>query len=445
VPEFAWRSDERGTSEKRSAPDSQWEIAERAYAASLDDGDPLAALAFEFVVADDKLIYLDGNSLGRLPRRTRDRLRSVVEHEWGSGLIRSWSTWVGEPARVGDRLGAALLGAGPGQVLVGDNTTVNLYKLAAAAVDEICARDPRRTKIVTDSGNFPTDRYVLEGLAVERGLSLDLVDLPELEPITADSLAAVLDDRVALLSLSLVDYRSAAIADLAGVQAAAEAVGAPVVWDLSHAVGAIPVELDAAGATLAVGCTYKYLNGGPAAPAFLYVRSDWQDRLRQPVWGWFGQADEFAMGAGYQPVAGIGRFATGTPPMLGVAAVAEGVELLAEAGMAALRSKSIGLTELVVGLHDAWLVPLGFALASPRDPAVRAGHVSLAHPEAYQACQALIAGGVVPDFRAPDRLRLGLAPATTSYTQVWDAMDRLRRIVASGAHLSYPVERAAVT
>ena len=417
----------------------------RPYAERLDATDPLASLADEFVVADDALIYLDGNSLGRLPHRTRQRLRAVVEHEWGSGLIRSWSTWVGEPVRVGDRIGAVLLGAGEGQVLVGDNTTVNLYKLAAAAVDEARERDPRRTRIVTDSGNFPTDRYVLEGLAAERGMSLDLVDLPELDPITASSLTHVLDDRVAVLSLSLVDYRSAAIADLAGIQAAADAIGAHAVWDLSHAVGAIPVELDAAGATLAVGCTYKYVNGGPGAPAFLYVRRDWQDRLRQPVWGWFGQTDQFAMGPGYHPATGIGRFATGTPPMLGVAAVAEGVELLGEAGIAALRAKSVALTGMVIDLHDAWLVPLGFTLASPRDPAVRAGHVSLAHPEAYQACQALIEGGVVPDFRAPDRLRLGLAPATTSFTQVWDAMDRLRRIVTSGDHLRFPVARAAVT
>jgi kynureninase len=306
-------------------------------------------------------------------------------------------------------------------------------------------RDPLRTRIVTDGGNFPTDRYVLEGLAAERGMTLDLVHLPELEPITADSLTHVLDEQVAVLSLSLVDYRSAAIADLAGIQAAADAVGAHAVWDLSHAVGAVPIELDTLGATLAVGCTYKYVNAGPGAPAFLYVRADWQDRLRQPIWGWFGQADQFAMGHGYAPGVGIARFATGTPPMLGVAAVAEGVDVLAAAGMAALREKSVGLTSLVVDLHDAWLEPLGFSLASPRDPALRAGHVSLAHPEAYQACQALIAGGVVPDFRAPDRLRLGLAPATTSYVQVWDAMDRLRAIVASGDHLTYPAERATVT
>ncbi len=417
----------------------------RTHAEALDADDPLAALAYEFIVDDDALIYLDGNSLGRLPRRTRQRLRTVIEREWGSGLIRSWSGWVNEPARVGDRLGETLLGVGSGQVLIADNTTVNLYKIVAAAIDEIRVRDPGRTRIVTDSGNFPTDRYVLEGLAAERGMTLDLVHLPELEQITADSLAEVLDDTVAVVSLSLVDYRSAAIADLAGVQAAAADAGAHVVWDLSHAVGAIPIDLDAAGATFAVGCTYKYVNAGPGAPAFMYVRADWQERLRQPIWGWFGQTDQFAMGHGYTPAEGIARFATGTPPVIGVAAVAEGVDLLAEAGIEALRGKSILLTEQVITLHDAWLAPLGFALASPRDPAIRAGHVSLAHPEAYQACQALIAADVVPDFRAPDRLRLGLAPATTSHTQVWDAMDRLRQIVASGRHLAYRVERTRVT
>lgn len=421
------------------------DLTDRAYAEALDAADPLASLVDEFVVADDGLVYLDGNSLGRLPRRTRDRLRAFVDDEWGVGLVRSWTSWIGEPTRVGDRIGEVLLGVGPGQTVVADNTTVNLYKVAAAALDDVRAHDPRRTRVVTDAGNFPTDRYVLEGLAAERGMTLELVELPELEPITADALAGVLDDRLALLSLSLVDYRSAAIADLPGIQLAADAAGAHVVWDLSHAVGAIPMQLEADGATLAVGCTYKYVNGGPGAPAFVYVHASLQDRLRQPVQGWFGQADQFAMGQGYVPLGGIGRFATGTPSMLGVVAVSEGVELLAEAGMEALRAKSVALTELVVALHDAWLAPLGFSVASPRDPDVRAGHVSLAHPEAYQACQALVADGVVPDFRSPDRLRLGLAPATTSYAQVWDAMARLRSMIMAGDHLRFPTERAAVT
>lgn len=418
---------------------------DRAYAQRLDADDPLAWLLAEFVVADSDLIYLDGNSLGRLPKRTRARLAEVIDQEWGAGLIRSWHDWIGEPQRVGDLVGGALLGAAAGQVLVCDNTTTNLYKLAAAALDDIVTREPGRRLVVTDRGNFPTDRYVLEGLAAQRGLELRLLELDPLAPITAAVLEPVLDDRLALLSLSLVDYRSAALADMAGIERAVGPTGAHLVWDLSHAVGAVPVELDAAGASLAVGCTYKYVNGGPGAPAFLYVRKDLQDRLRQPIWGWFGQHAQFGMGDTYDPVSGIGQNATGTPPVLGIAAVAEGAGLLAEAGIIALRAKSVGLTELLVALLDEWLADLGFELASPRDAAVRGSHVSLAHPEAYRISQALIAAGVIPDFRGPDRLRLGLAPATTSYTQVWDAMDRLRSIVAGGAHLELSAARADVT
>ncbi len=428
-----------------TSPQNGTDITVRASAQRLDADDPLAWLLDEFVVADPNLIYLDGNSLGRLPKRTLARLAEVAEQEWGAGLIRSWHDWIGEPQRVGDLLGADLLGAAAGQVLVCDNTTTNLYKLAAAALDDVLARAADRRLVVTDRGNFPTDRYVLEGLAAQRGLRLRLLDLDPLAPITPAVLEPVLDDRLALLSLSLVDYRSAALADMAGIERAVAPTGAHLVWDLSHAVGAIPVELDAAGASLAVGCTYKYVNGGPGAPAFLYVRRDLQERLRQPIWGWFGQQAQFGMGDDYDPVPGIGQNATGTPPVLGVAAVAAGAGLLAEAGMAALRDKSVGLTELLVALHDAWLVDLGFELASPRDVAARGSHVSLAHPEAYRISQALIAAGVIPDFRGPDRLRLGVAPATTSYTQVWDAMDRLRSIVAGGAHLELSAARADVT
>lgn len=424
-----------------AGPDS----IDRSYAQRLDADDPVAWLLDEFVVSDPDLIYLDGNSLGRLPKRTRARLAEVVEQEWGAGLIRSWHDWIGAPQRVGDLVGEALLGAAGGQVLVCDNTTTNLYKLAAAALDDIVAREPGRRLVVTDRGNFPTDRYVLEGLAAQRGLELRLLDLDPLAPITAAVLEPVLDDDLALLSLSLVDYRSAALADMAGIERAVAPTGAHLVWDLSHAVGAVPVDLDAAGASLAVGCTYKYVNGGPGAPAFLYVRRDLQERLRQPIWGWFGQRAQFGMGDSYDPVPGIGRNATGTPPVLGIAAVEEGAGLLAAAGIAALRAKSIGLTELLVALHDAWLVDLGFELASPRDATARGSHVSLAHPEAYRISQALIAAGVIPDFRGPDRLRLGLAPATTSYTQVWDAIDRLRLIVAGGEHLRISAARADVT
>jgi kynureninase len=416
---------------------------DRRAAERLDRDDPLAGLREQFVIDDPELLYLDGNSLGRLPRRSIARLREVVEREWGERLIRSWNEgWMDLPARAGDLLGEHLLGAAPGQVAVSDSTSVNLYKLAAAALDA----NPGREAIVSDRHNFPTDRYVLEGLAAERGRRLELVEFDELEGPTAAAVERVVDRRTALLCLSHVDYRSGALADMAAIDAVARRAGAMTLWDLCHSAGAVPVELDAAGADLAVGCTYKYLNAGPGAPAFLYVRREHQARLRQPIWGWFGQREQFAMGQGYDPAPEVSRFLVGTPFVPGVALVEEGAALLAEAGIERLRAKGIALTELIVALHDDWLAPLGFGLASPRDPALRGSHVALAHPDGYRISQALISHArVIPDFRPPDRIRLGPAPATTRFVDVWDAMDRLRRLVADGVHLSVDPTRAKVT
>src|SRR6266545_968602 len=310
-------------------------------------------------MAATDLVYLDGNSLGRLPRRSIERLRTVVEREWGSRLVRSWNErWMDLPLRAGDSIGEHLVGAAPGQVAV------------------------------SDRHNFPSDRYVLEGLALARGHDLELVEFDELQGPTAAAVERVLDGRTALLSLSQVDYRSGALADMAAINAVAHRAGALTLWDLCHSVGAVPVELDASDADLAVGCTYKYLNAGPGAPAFLYVRREHQARLVQPIWGWFGQRDQFAMAQGYDPAPDLSRFLVGTPFVPGIALVEEGVALLAEAGIQRLRAKGIALTELLIELHDAWLAPLGFALASPRDAAVRGAHVSLAHPDAYRICQA---------------------------------------------------------
>jgi len=416
---------------------------DRRAAERLDRDDPLAGLREQFVIDDPDLLYLDGNSLGRLPRRSVARLREVVEREWGERLIRSWNErWMDLPARVGDLLGEHLLGAAPGQVALSDSTSVNLYKLAAAALDA----NPERELIVSDRHNFPTDRYVLEGLAAERGRRLELVEFDELEGPTAAAVERVVDRRTALLCLSHVDYRSGALADMAAIDAVARRAGAITLWDLCHSVGAVPVELDAAGADLAVGCTYKYLNAGPGAPAFLYVRREHQARLRQPIWGWFGQREQFSMGQGYDPAPDVSRFLVGTPFVPGVALVEEGVALLAEAGIERLRAKGIALTELIVALYDEWLAPLGFGLASPRDPALRGSHVALAHPDGYRISQALISSRrVIPDFRPPDRIRLGPAPATTRFVDVWDAMDRLRGLVADGVHLSVDPIRARVT
>ncbi len=412
----------------------------RVQAERLDAEDVLAPLRERFVLpsgSESDLIYLDGNSLGMLPQASVRRLRDIVEREWGRDLIRSWSSWIALPTQVGDRLGAELLGAAPGQVVVADSTSVNLFKLAWAAAD---AR-PGRSRIITDAGNFPTDRYVLEGIADARGMGLDLLDTED-----ADSITSSIDHDTALVSLSHVDYRSAAIADVAAVTAAAHDAGALVVWDLSHSAGSVPIALDAWNVDLAVGCTYKYLNAGPGAPAFLYVRSDLQSKLRQPIWGWFGQREQFAMSPGYDPLPGIERFQVGTPSIPGIALVDEGVALLAEAGVERVRAKSIALTTLLIELFDAWLAPLGFTLASPRDPARRGSHVSIAHPDGYRICRAFIERArVVPDFRAPDRIRCGLSPLTTRFVDVWDALERLRSVVESEVYLSYGTDRAVVT
>jgi kynureninase len=414
--------------------------AGRPRAGQLDAADPLAAFRDRFVL-DESQIYLDGNSLGPLPRATQARIAEVVGHEWGSGLAGSWSHWIGLPGQVGDLLGEHLLGAAPGQVAVCDSTTVNLYKLACAALE---AR-PGRSVIVTDDDNFPTDRYVLQGIAAQHGCQLRMIATDLNQGVDEDALRRSLDGHTALVCLSHVAYRSGALADMAAITQIAHDAGALVLWDLCHSVGAVPVHLDASGADLAVGCTYKYLNAGPGAPAFLYVRAGLQQRLRQPVWGWFGQRDQFAMGAGYDPAPGIGAFLTGTPQVIGTVAVQQGVELLAEAGIGKLRAKSAALTSYLIDLADDWLAPSGITVASPRDDHRRGGHVTLAHPDAGPISQALIGQNVICDYRTPDRIRLGPAPAYTRFTDVWDALDTLRQILISRSYLNQPAAHSAAT
>jgi kynureninase len=415
--------------------------ADRSHAEELDAADPLAGFRDHLARDDPGLIYLDGNSLGPLPRATQARIAEVVGDEWGAGLVRSWNRWIELPLEVGDLIGAQLIGAGPGQVAVCDSTTVNLYKLAWAALD---AR-PGRSVIVTDDDNFPTDRYVLEGIAAQRGCELRMIHTDIDQGIGEDELRAAVDERTALVSLSHVAYRSGALADMATLTGIVHEAGALALWDLCHSAGAVPVELDACGADLAVGCTYKYLNAGPGAPAFLYVRRDLQPRLQQPVWGWFGQQDQFDMGQGYQPVPGIGRYLTGTPQIIGTVAVQEGVRLLAEAGIGPLRDKAVALTCYLIGLADAWLAEYGVTVASPRRDDRRGAHVSLAHPEAWRISQALIGRGVIGDYRTPDRLRLGPVPAFTRFTDVWDALNITREIMADQAYLDVPLARPTVT
>jgi kynureninase len=400
------------------------EILDRARAEELDAADPLGGYRERFALDDPSLAYLNGNSLGALPLATLARMENLIRDEWGAALARSWDHWVDLPGRAGDLVGE-LTGAAPGQVVITDNTTVNLYKLASAAMD---AR-PGRHVIITDRDNFPSDRYVLEGIAAQRGAELRMLATDINEGLTADAVRAAADGDVALISLSHVAYRSGALADMAAITQIAHGAGALMLWDLCHSVGAVPIELDGCDVDLAVGCTYKYLNAGPGAPAFLYVRARLTEVLRQPIWGWFSQRDQFAMGPSYDPAAGIAKFTTGTPPILGTAAVQEGAALLLEAGIGAMRAKSIQLTSYLIELADAWLVPLGCALATPRDPGRRGGHVTFCHPDAEQIVGQLAAANIIADYRTPDRFRFGLSPLTTRFTDVWRAAGAAREIV----------------
>ena len=391
--------------------------------------------------ADHDVVYLDGNSLGPLPVRTQARIAEVVDQEWGIGLVRSWDKWIQLPRQAGDMVGEHLVGAAPGQVLVCDSVTVNLYKLASAALDYQAGRDV----IITDDDNFPTDRYVLQGIAAQRGAELRMIHTDMDQGVSAEALAEALDERTALVSLSHVAYRSGALADMRGLTERIHAVGALALWDLCHSVGAVPVELDASGADLAIGCTYKYVNAGPGAPAFLYVRDGLQDQLRQPIWGWFGQRDQFAMGPGYNPAPGIDAYLTGTPQIVGTVGVEEGARLLGEAGMTRLRAKGTELTRYLIALTDELLAPLGFAIASPRNDARRGAHVTLRHDDAWQISQALIRENVIGDYRTPDRIRLGPAPITSRFVDVWTAIDTLRQIAADKSYADIPSEQARVT
>jgi kynureninase len=396
---------------------------------ALDAADPLAAFRDRFQIGtgpDDPVAYLDGNSLGRLPTATVERLRQVVEHQWGSRLIRGWTeTWVPLPEQVGDLVGEAVLGAASGQVVVADSTTVNIAKVLHAAA----GLRPGRSVLVAARADFPTDRYLVEAVARQRGMSVRWVEASADQAVDGaddEALAAVLDQDVAAVLLSHVDYRTARIADVPGLTGRIQDVGALALWDLSHAAGSVPVALDADGVDLAVGCTYKYLNGGPGAPAFLYVADRHHAELEQPVPGWFGAADVFSMAADYVPAPGIRRMLSGTPSVLGLFAVEEGVRLVAEAGIDAIRSKGIALTQCLIDLADEQLATYGVEVASPRDPDHRGAHVVLRHPDARRLNDDLTKAGVIGDFRNPDLWRLGLSPLTTSYAEIWRAVQAAR-------------------
>ena len=375
-------------------------------AQELDAADPLARWRDEFVIPDPELIYLDGNSLGRTPKRTVDALHRVIE-QWSGDLIASWweHDWLNLALTVGDEL-APLLGAGPGEVAVHESTTVALFQQVNVALD--LAADGR--VIAIDDRDFPTDRYVVEGVARLRGVEVraGLDDL----------------DGVDVVVRSLVDYRTAEVADLADETARARAAGAVTVWDLSHAAGVLDLDLPAAGVELAVGCTYKFLNGGPGAPAFVFVSRAVQERVTQPIWGWFAQSDQFAMERPFDPRPGVGRMLNGTPPVLGLTAAREGIGVTVEAGIARIASKARELTGFCIDLADE----LGLATDTPRNPLRRGGHVAIRHPDARDLQQALADRKVIVDYRDPDVLRFGLSPLTTSFTDVFNAMSTLAQL-----------------
>lgn len=404
-----------------------------ARAAELDAADPLAAHRNAFLDPGPASLvaYFDGNSLGRPLQATVDRLSAFVREEWGGRLIRGWDErWLDLPLTLGDRIGAAALGAAPGQTVVADSTTVLLYKLARAAVDAaVLSSGGTRDEIVLDTDNFPTDRYILEGIAGERGLTLRWVEVDTAEGVTPDLVADAVSERTALAVFSHVAYRSGWLADGPQITRIVHDAGALVLWDLCHSVGSVPVELDAWDVDLAVGCTYKYLNGGPGSPALAYVAARHQAALQQPIWGWLGRRDAFTMGPGYEAADGIRGFLSGTPPILGMVALETYADLLESVGIDAIRAKSLALTDFTLEFIDAELGPLGVSVTSPRDHPSRGGHVTVKRAGFREVTAALWEQGVIPDYRDPDAIRIGLAPLSTSFAEVATGLAALRDAV----------------
>ena len=417
----------------------------REFAGQLDQQDSLASYRERFVANDPDMIYLDGNSLGRLPKSVIERMKNAVEDEWGADLIRGWTKgWWESPARLGNKI-ASLLGAAEGQVLVGDQTSINLFKLATAAL----TLQPQKKRIITDTFNFPSDLYILQGIDHLLGDRHEIIRIGASDDdITPDlaALEAAIDEDTALVTLSHVTFKSGYLYDMAHITRLAHQKGALVLWDLSHSAGAVPIELDRCDVDLAIGCTYKYLNGGPGSPAFLYVNQRIQNDVKSPIWGWWGQKDPFEFDLNYQPAPGVQRFLVGTAPMLSTIAMEEALAPMLEAGMAALRLKSILMTDYAAYLTDHRLAPLGFSLGSPRDSARRGSHISIRHEEGYRINRAMIEEmNVIPDFRAPDNIRLGFAPLYVSFSDIWEGFDRIRRVVEEKRYENYPKQKLTVT
>ena len=411
-------------------------VTDREYALELDKNDPLAHFKSQFVISDPEMCYLDGNSLGRLPKATITAINDFMTKEWGPEVVTGWSHWVDEAQPTGDLLGAAALGAGPGQVLVCDTTSVNFYQLCLAAIH---ARPGRKT-IITDAANFPTDRYILDGIAKQFGLKLVIIDnedpaIAKHERITTEVLAPYLNDDVAMVTLEVIQYRSGARTDLKSITDQVRAIGALVVWDASHAVGAIELNLDANGVDLCVGCTYKYGNSGPGSPAWLYVSKRVQSELQVPIQGWFAQDAQFEMGPVFERSQTIRGFQIASPSLMGIRCVQTAFSMIKEAGIDAIAHKAAVGTQMMIELYDAWLAPLGIKLNTSRNAKERGGHISLVHPDAAQICVAMrTISNVIPDYRTPNSIRLAISPLPTSYVEIWDGLERMRDLVASGRY-----------
>ena len=403
-------------------------VTDRAYALELDKNDPLAHYRSKFVITDPNLCYLDGNSLGRLPHATVKAVSDFLSQEWGNEVVTGWSHWIDEAQIAGDLLGRAALGAGPGQVLVCDTTSVNFYQLCLAAIK---ARPGRKT-IITDAANFPTDRYILDGIAKLLDLNLVIINnedpaIAENELVTPELLEKYMSEDVALVTLEVIQYRSGARSDIPSITDLARSYGALVVWDASHAVGAIEMNFDDNGVDLAIGCTYKYGNSGPGSPAWLYVNKRVQKELQVPIQGWFGNEDQFGMGPDFVKAEGIRGFQIASPSIIGIRGVQIAFEMIAEAGIDVIASKAAMGTQMMIDLFDEWLAPLGYTLLTSRNPKERGGHISIGHPDAARICIALRKfANVIPDYRTPNAIRLAIAPLPTSYVEVWDGFQRIR-------------------
>ena len=420
----------------------------------LDGEDKLASFRNLFHFSDTDVCYLDGNSLGRLPKRTIEEVNSFLTDEWGHELVDGWSHWIDQAQTAGDLVGEAALGAAPGQVLVCDTVSVNFYQLCSAAIK---AR-PGRKKVIIDSSNFPTDRYVLAGIAEQFGLELITLDTDgsggpgaisidsTFELITPELLKPHLDEDVALLTLQAINYRSGCRQDIKAITELARSFGILVVWDCSHAVGSIQLDLDENGVDLAVGCTYKYGNSGPGSPAWLYVRKELQTELRVPIQGWFAQEKQFEMGAFFEPSDEIRRFQIASPSIIGIRGVEVAFEMIREAGIANIEAKAALGTQLMIALSEQWLAELGFTLATPEDPSKRGGHIILKHKDAKQIALALRKlKKVIPDYREPEAIRLAISPLPTSFEEVFEGFQRLRDLVASGDYKQVSMEGNRVT